>query len=575
MSIPPGSSRGMASRAGMGSSYGQQAGVGVGLQTQVQVQARPVTSQGMKGMTSSYGGAVDRQVKDRTYWMAKLREKNTQLQAEIERLQQKKETLESGAAGRAELDRRKSEVVDSVAEMRVNVGGYNYAIDAVNQGKDLPAVEKAAAAAEKEARRLANAVDDAFRERQQRQKETDNATEQLGTLEREIEGRVASEAPQSVDEFRKYREQLRELMAKVEPLQTELEGLSRQAAEKQAKLKATPAKVAAVQLRERKADLEKEKKRLMDEIARSDTGMLKDEKTRLFEQVQADTRELELKQKMVSQKKGAIEASKELVKQLESRLAEYRDDKAEQFRQLEAKDREMTEFMDRFDSAKEHELQEIAKAEEMIVDLLEHISKNIAAKQHMPDQQRLAAMVDDVKFKQQQAAYAETTHEHLLSERESRLKELERVDTLDQKISEGLKTMNEKIAKEEGELVIYGDLDGLRKRYEGKRKAALTRKSAMIAHRDALKQRVSLTQSGPFDKLQKRLKEDEVWESLHTLEGKVRQKRVTAFELSDFIAQKAVETDYSALKTDCLKAIDSINTRLKELQLTRPRSIIM
>lgn len=523
----------------------------------------------MKGMQSSYG-VRDRQVKDRTYYMTKIREKNAHLQTEIERLTQKKDMLERGQAGRSELEAKKDRADREVEALKMEVSSFNFAIESANHGHDVPRLEKLASEAAKEAARLRNAVDDVFRDRSERQRKVDELDLRLHSAEAEIQSKVEREAPEKVTEFTRLREQLRGLLGEVAPLQNELDRLSRVAAERTAKLKASQAKVAAMALRERKAELEKEKKRMVEEIAAND-GMLMDEKTRLFQRVQADTRELEAKQKMVEAKKAQIEGAKDTMKTLERLLGEYTDDKAEQFRQLEAKDREMTEFCERFDEAKEAELLEIAKAEEMIVDLLEHISKNEVAKETLPDASKLAVIAADVKFKTQQAQLAETTYERLLKEREQRLRELEKVDGLEAKIQEESQAVQAKLHREEAELVVFGDLDGLRKRYESKRKAAMERKKETISERDQLKVRVSSATSGPLESLQRGLKADEVWETMHTLEEKGRQKRQTEFELRDFLSMKAVETDYSQLKVECLRLVHTLNERIKEVQLTQPR----
>jgi len=568
MAMPPGSSRGLQSRAGMGSSYGPA--VGAALNTQITPSARPASSQGIKVMPSSYKNR-DRQVKDRTYYIAKLREKNSALQAEVERLTQKRDTLERGQAGRAELEGKRAAAEKEVEQLLVQVSAYNFAIDAAAKGLDVAKIEKQAVEAEKEASRLSNAVDDVYRERVQKQAKVDELTTKLETTESEIAARVEKEAPVKVDEFMRLRDKLRGLINEVEPLQTQLDRLSRSVAEKQAKLKSSQAKVAAMQLRERKAELEREKSRMLDEIAAND-GMLLDEKTRLFQKVQADTRELEAKQKMVEAKKAEIERTRDQTKQLERTLAEYTDENAQKFRKLEARDREMTDFVDRFDETKENELAEIAKAEEMIIDLLEHISKNIVAKDNLPDASKLQTMEDDLKFKQQQADLAETTYERLVKERQMRLTELQRVEGLATKIETETAQLTELLEKEEKELAVYSDLDGLRQSFEKKRQLALNRKKAYVTDQEQVRQQISQLTGGPFDTLQKSLKGSKVFSELRTLEEAVRAKRRVEFEMRDFLHQKAVETDYSVLKTECLRLTASLNERLKEIQMSAPRS---
>merc|ERR1719240_2602127 len=80
----------------------------------------------------------------------------------------------------------------------------------------------------------------------------------------------------------------------------------------------------------------------------------------------------------------------ELTTDIEERKGE--SDTQDKYEVLFKRDKAMTEFIDNFDSTKQHEEQEQAKTRDMIVALLEHISRDLARRHNMPTQGNLKAM---------------------------------------------------------------------------------------------------------------------------------------------------------------------------------------
>ena len=66
---------------------------------------------------------------------------------------------------------------------------------------------------------------------------------------------------------------------------------------------------------------------------------------------------------------------------------------------------------------------------------MSHISEGLARQGHMPNKQRVSEMRDDLSFKQRQLDSAEGTKNRLEAELKKRNVELEKINTLDEKIA--------------------------------------------------------------------------------------------------------------------------------------------
>ena len=71
-------------------------------------------------------------------------------------------------------------------------------------------------------------------------------------------------------------------------------------------------------------------------------------------------------------------------------------------------------------------------------------------------------MKEDLSFRTRVMESAQTTHQRLLQELAKRNSELEKIDTLDSKISVELKSLNEKIKSMNQQMPELSDIDSLR-----------------------------------------------------------------------------------------------------------------
>eukprot|EP01002_Notosolenus_urceolatus_P013925 NODE_496_length_2039_cov_117.128643_g391_i0.p1 GENE.NODE_496_length_2039_cov_117.128643_g391_i0~~NODE_496_length_2039_cov_117.128643_g391_i0.p1 ORF type:complete len:585 (-),score=256.18 NODE_496_length_2039_cov_117.128643_g391_i0:145-1899(-) len=575
---PPSQAGGVAqSRAGLGSAYmygAGNAGVGVGLATNLNVQGRPVSSQGMKGMAQTSGTAgPGRQVADKSFYIARLREKNGQLQAELERMYKQLETLERGGAGAADLDRKYKGLTDEQDDLQGKLATINIATEYLRDDKDLDKLKKELVNETQMNQAVRNALDAIFRDRSSKEAkvtELENASRQI---EADIEKKIDQETDSAdkLQEYRQLREENRRLLTLLEPMQMELDKLTRSVTEKNQTLKQNQQKQAAVQLQQRRRELQKTKDSLLDEIARSETGMLPDEKTRIFNKVKSDTTELEAKTKMLENVKKDIESLNEQMVALESDLAD-KGDRAGKYMELEAKDREMTEFIDKFEETKKEQLHHIAECEEIVVGLLEHISGNLAAKEQLPDSMALDQMRSDLHFKQQQTGLAENTYKRLQQELEMRKRELEKVNNLDSKIGGELDVIKKKAKEQEDDIKVFGDIARLRAQYSEKMQKLRARKDQMLKQKDSLKSQIAHLSTTDFDPLKNELLANETQNTLQEMEAKIRMQQTSLFGLSEFIAQKGAESDYMPLKVQCLSLMEQINKLVCEEQTKKPPS---
>ena len=90
----------------------------------------------------------------------------------------------------------------------------------------------------------------------------------------------------------------------------------------------------------------------------------------------------------------------------------------EKYELLYQKDRDMTEFMDKFEETKAKELDMIKQIEENIVILLDHQSRSIDRGENLPGKEQVQEWESDYQFKKDEMVNAAVTQERLKIELE-------------------------------------------------------------------------------------------------------------------------------------------------------------
>merc|ERR1739848_788771 len=112
---------------------------------------------------------------------------------------------------------------------------------------------------------------------------------------------------------------------------------------------------------------------------------------------------------------------------------------------LFSKDREMDEFLAGFDKSKMEEEEQIKLKQHRIVQLLTETSKMIKRGDKMPDQKHVREMEEQLEFKGEELKNSEITAVRLRTELDRRSGELDKINSLDNKISTELQQLDTKM----------------------------------------------------------------------------------------------------------------------------------
>jgi len=149
--------------------------------------------------------------------------------------------------------------------------------------------------------------------------------------------------------------------------------------------------------------------------------------------------------------------------ELKERKHESGDEK-DKYEKLQRRDDDMTLFISQFDATRGSTSQDQLQAQDKIVALLEHISNGLEQQNSMPSQQRLNELRDEATFRERQLESSQQTTQRLIQERKHREAEMQKIETLDEKIEIELESLQQKMQMMVSDMVEFDDIDGLRNR---------------------------------------------------------------------------------------------------------------
>merc|ERR1719231_188933 len=181
-------------------------------------------------------------------------------------------------------------------------------------------------------------------------------------------------------------------------------------------------------------------------------------------------------------------------------------------------------------------------------------------------------MRDDLSFKERQLESSESTKQRLEKELEKRQGELQKINTLDEKISVELTSLREKID------TMRIEMDQFQKVGDLKEQASVTRKK-LLEFKEGYKNRFYNAQEqvgvvqAQHDALKRQLDGDETNKAMAALTQKLRHYEQNIFHLREFIKAKEHETDYATVKDDCVRMLEDLNQKV--IKNTQERTMDM
>jgi len=571
MRQPPGTGR----RPGTGMQPpGSRAGPinmsGVGLNTNMNIQDRPTTQQGLSGMRTAGNGPA-RQIQDQSYFLSLLRAKCTEIQREIEKLKSNVEQGQKDNAAYGQLERKYEALTNDMRALQGQLADYNLLLDRTRAHREVDEVLEEASGLGQQNGADRQRVDELFQHRNSLETQARDVEHQLMRHQEELANKLEQVDPSMKETFLKLSQKQQVLsLQEIPRRQSDLAFFDERTREMEGALQRDPMRSKAFRLREELGRLSRLQTQLQGEL---DGPQLSEEEQReqLLARVKNDNATIAESEKQLSEAQEAIRSGKKRLAQLANDMTEANDPKAQKYQELYQRDKEMSELIDTFDATKSTELKKIEKAQQEVVKLLQSISRKLSMQETSSDMtdEKLKEMNADLDFKREQMDHSVSTSERLSRELTQRKTELEKIETLDEKIGTEVKQLDDKLKTMDEELIMFEDLPALKQAAAEQKQEALDAKVEASKSIAGLRARAK-EMKDKHDELSKKLKGDSLHQELEELEAKMKHQEQTVWVLSEYIESKGAEAFFEPIAEECLHIIQGVNQETITVLQERP-----
>merc|ERR1719183_1872781 len=439
-SMRPGSGR----RGAPGTAMRQQA-IGVGLATDVKVTERPGTQQGVMGMTTGKVGP-GRQIYDKSYYMLNLRTKVGEINTELGKFKTEIDTIQNENNLYSKYEKRYDELIKSVRNLEGDLADYNLALDKQRTDTRPEEVQHMYFILKSQNDQQRQDLDAIFLEKKHHEEEIRKIEDEIGMIRKTAEDRLNELHPDAREEYENLQEENSRLNQELSAARMDLDRVNTRLATAQGRLQADVLRMRAQQQRETMADLMERYTKLKEE---ADTLKLSipEQRELLVAKVKAENAEINAAEKTFGELKKEIQRYKKQAQEMETDINERKGESTDQHKYeiLFSKDQEMSQFIEGFDEAKKEEEEQMSLKQRRTVQLLTETSKMIKHGDKLPDKQHVMEMEDQLEFKGTELKNAEVTAVRLRTELDRRSGELDKINSLDNKITTELDQLHAKM----------------------------------------------------------------------------------------------------------------------------------
>jgi len=404
-----------------------------------------------------------------------------------------------------------------------------------------------------------NLLDTLFMERKTIEEEIGRIEYEIASINALAEEKLTELDPEDRTACNRLKEENRGLEDEIINRKQSLEGVNQRLSMADSRLRTDVMKQKANHLREQRLNLLRRKEDL-EVQTNEDNLSFPEARERLMVRAKADGQVIKETESRIKEVEKAIANYKRQITDLEADLKSSNDNSNKsRYELFYEKDKEMTEFIDNFESTRKSEMEMIKQAEDSITGLLERIAKLTDRRENLPSQEQVKDWESEYTFKVGKTGDSAITLERLKAELADRQIDLEKTKELHVRIPQQLSKINEEISRKLNELATkYNNVDKMKNEYQETIRTLQKKKEFLLTKKETF---VVMTRglNVKFDTKKQQMEDNKIAKELKDFEQKLGMNEQTIFGLKSYIESKGVETNYQNLVQDCKGYIDSIN----------------
>lgn len=352
-----------------------------------------------------------------------------------------------------------------------------------------------------------------------------------------------------------------ELQEQAQQMQHELDQLSKEQVHLEEQIALSQVKQEAVKLQVRIIEAEEKRDRLREEERRRLSP--EDEKEQLLQRIKHDNTDIAATEAQITEKERKVSELELELEQLETDMEDSQSEKQVKYKELRKREETIEQFMSTYEQNKQEEIDKLERIERDIVDKLAAVANGVANNEYLTEAEEMAVLRDKFPYNDYEVTHRDDDFDDLKKDYATMQQTFNKMRILEEKLQLESKQMKEKLKKQQSELIVLEDLDGLKTRNELKRDELMAEREE-LASKETIREDELKSLRAEYDEIKQRLEKHTVYPEISKLENKLAKLKGDNKEIEEFIAKEKERVNYEPLKEKAFKLINDYGLVLQE-----------
>ncbi|XP_032677431.1 intraflagellar transport protein 74 homolog [Odontomachus brunneus] len=532
-------------------------------QFNVNVLDRPITQHGIAGVRpgTTRGLPMTRQIQDKRYYEGLLQLKIRELTQEIGTIMKDIDMQNKEKATFLHYDKRAKSLAAELTTLQAELADYNLVVDKMTLDVDKETIEQEAKELEMMNERRTAEVERLFEQRKQMEQRLHKMEKDIENEKKRTEHLIENMDPHTKEKYDDLSRQKTELQEQVQQMQRELDQLSKEQAHLEEQIALSQVKQEAVKLQVRVIEAEEKRDRLREEERKRLSP--EDEKEQLLQRIKRDNTDIAATEAQIAEKERKVTELELELEQLETDMEDNQSEKQVKYKELRKREETMELFMSTYEQNKQEETEKLETLERDIVDKLAAVANGVANNEYLTEAEEMAVLRDKFSYNDYEVTHREDDFDSLKKDYAIMQQTFNKMRILEEKLQLESKQLKEKLKKQQSELIVLEDLDGLKTRNELKRDELIAEREGLVSEETIREDQLKSLRT-EYDEVKERLEKYAVYPEISNLEDKLAKLKMDKEEIEEFIAKEKERVNYEPLKKKAFKLIDDYGLVLQE-----------
>ncbi|KAL6437950.1 hypothetical protein ACFW04_004330 [Cataglyphis niger] len=550
------------SRIGSGMSR-SGTGLATAKQLNVSMLDRPITQHGIAGMRpgTTRGLPMTRQIQDKRYYEGLLQLKIRELTQEIGKIMKDIEIQNKEKATFLHYDKRAKSLAAELTNLQAELADYNLVVDKMTLDVDKEVIEQEAKELALMNERTTAEIEKMFEQRKEMEQKLRKMEKDIENERKRTEYIIENMDPQTREKYDDLLRQKTELQEQAQQMQRELDQLSKEQVQLEEQIALSQLKQEAVKLQVRIIEAENKRDKLLEEEGKRLSP--EDEKEQLLQKIKRDNIDIAATEAQIAEKEKKMMELEQQLEQLETDMEDDHSEKQTKYQELRKREEMMEEFMSTYEQSKQEEMEKLEKLEREIVNKLEAVTNAVENNEYLTEAEEAVILQDKFPYNDYEIAHRDDDFEELKKDYAIMQQTFNRLRILEEKLQLESKEIKEKLKKQQSELIVLEDLDGLKTRNEFERDELIAERKGLMTEETVCEDELKSLQT-EYNELKERLEKYAVYPEISNLEEKLEKLKEENKKIEEFIIKEKERVNYEPLKEKAFKLINDYSTILQE-----------